>query len=63
MALSLFRRAAMKTVHDERMTSSEDTDQQVSARGPDMPVSEPESPPYEEDEGQTIDEPGYGHGV
>jgi hypothetical protein len=53
----------MKAAREEQPTSYDDPDQQVMAPEPDTPVSESECPPRGEDEGQTIEEPGYGHGV
>jgi hypothetical protein len=63
MALSLFRRTVMKAAEDDQSTSYDDPDQQVLTTEPDMPGSESECPPLPEDEGQMIEEPGYGHGV
>jgi hypothetical protein len=53
----------MKATPDEQLLPHQEPDPRVLAREPDMPVSESECPPPPQDEGQTIEEPGYGHGV
>ena len=52
----------MKAEYDDQSTSRQEQDQRALAHEADAPVSEPECP-VPEDEGQTIEEPGYGHGV
>jgi hypothetical protein len=53
----------MRFAEDDQSTPDHDPDQQVLTTEPDMPGSESEYPPLPEDEGQMIEEPGYGHGV
>ena len=52
----------MKAAQDDQSKSCQDQDERALAHEADAPVSEPECP-APEDEGQTIEEPGYGHGV
>jgi len=53
----------MDARREEQPTSHDDPGQQAMAHEPETPVSGSECPPQPEDEGQTIEEPGYGHGV
>ena len=47
----------------ESTPQKESNPQQVWAREPDVPAAEPKCSPPDDDEGQVIEEPGYGHGV
>ena len=54
----------MNAAQQDESTPQEDPNgSQVWGREPTVPDDQPTSPPADDDEGQVIEEPGYGHGV
>ena len=54
----------MKTaLQDEPMSANDSNPPEVWPREPDQPEREPACPAPDDEQGQMLEEPGYGHGV